>query len=85
MKVVKSSLDGSGHHLCPGKSTQQAMSMRGVVHLKMNLKTVFKKHDNTNNTGGIEMTDFTNSQDQSGLTEVNVKKEKFMRIINIQE
>ncbi|XP_066913207.1 protein unc-79 homolog isoform X2 [Clytia hemisphaerica] len=75
MSVVKNTLDGHGHHVCSGKIQQQVMSMRNVVHLKMNLKTVFKKHDQTkqtNSSGGgsalgshhhqngeIEMTDFS--------------------------
>ena len=76
MSAVKNSLDGSGRHMCSGKSTQQAMSMRGVVHLKMNLKTVFKKHDTHRQgaagNGDIEMTDFNGSpnDEQSILTEV---------------
>lgn len=73
MSVVKNTLDGHGYHVCSGKVPQQVMSMRNVVHLKMNLKTVFKKHDQTKQTnssgsaaathhhqnGEVEMTDFS--------------------------
>ena len=49
------------------------MSMRNVVQLKMNLKTVFKKHDQTRQGGAagngeIEMTDF--SGHDSSVSEV---------------